>query len=60
MREWMRPKEIASTYGIGRTRVYELVSQFRQEADPKYFIKDGGVLIVQREAFEEWWRNRSA
>lgn len=59
MKEWLRPKDIISIYGIGKTRAYELTRQFRQEADLGDYIKDGGVLIVNRNAFETWWIARS-
>lgn len=56
--DWIRGKEIPSIYPIGRTYAYELLRQFTAEADPQNYIKDGRVLIVRQESFEDWWRNR--
>lgn len=55
---WVRAKALPDEYGIGRTYAYELLKQFTATTDPVNFIRDGKVLIVRRESFEDWWRNR--
>ena len=52
--EWIRGKDIPSIYPIKRTYAYDLLQQFRAESDD--WIKDGNVLIVKKESFEEWWK----
>lgn len=56
--EWIRGKDIPKTYQIGKTHAYELLGQFRAESSA--WIKDGKVLIIRKEDFEEWWKNRSS
>ena len=52
--EWIRGKDIPSIYPIQRTYAYELLRHFRAESDD--WIKDGQVLIVKKDSFEEWWK----
>lgn len=56
-REWIRGRDIPQIYQIGKTHAYELLGQFRAESSA--WIKDGKVLIVRKEDFETWWRQRS-
>ena len=56
--DWIRAKDLPSIYPIKRTYACELLKQFRAESSA--WIKDGKVLIVKKEDFEEWWKNRSS
>jgi len=56
--DWIRAKDIPAYYPISRSYGAELVRQFEQDADPQAYIRDGRILIVRRDKFEEWWRER--
>lgn len=58
MSTWIRAQEIPDIYRIGKTKSYELLREFKVQTDSKNYIKDGKVLIVRQEQFEEWWQNR--
>lgn len=55
--DWIRGRDIPNVYPVKKTYAYELLRQFRAESDA--WIKDGNVLIVKKEEFEAWWKNRS-
>jgi hypothetical protein len=54
--EWIRAKDLPNIYPIKKTYAYDLLRQFRAESDG--WIKDGRVLIVKKEEFERWWKNK--
>lgn len=54
--EWIRAKDITEVYPIKKTYAYDLLRQFRAESDG--WIKDGRVLIIKKEEFERWWKNK--
>ena len=56
--EWIRAKNIPNTYGIGKSTAYALLKEFIAQADKEDYIRDGKVLIVRKEKFEDWWRKR--
>lgn len=58
MSTWIRAKEIPEKYKIGKTKSYTLLREFKAQTDTKNYIKDGKVLIVRQDQFEEWWENR--
>lgn len=51
---WIRAKLMPDYYGISKATVYRLLADFRSE-HPKDTIKNGNILIVRREKFEDWW-----
>lgn len=55
--DWIRAKDIPSEYPISKTKACDLTRQFRAETDD--WIKDGRVLIIKKESFERWWKQRS-
>lgn len=57
--EWIRTGDLSKVYPISRSHGFELLQKFKKETDPKNVIKDGRITIIRKDAFEEWWRNRS-
>ena len=55
--DWIRAKDLPSIYPIKRTYACELLKQFRAESDG--WIKDGRVLIIKKEDFERWWKQKN-
>lgn len=54
--EWVRAKEISSIYPVSPRYVTELLKQYRAEEDD--WIKDGKVLLIKKDSFEAWWKQR--
>lgn len=54
--EWIRAKNLTSEYPIGKSYAQELLNQFRAQSDD--WIKDGRVLMVKKDSFETWWKQR--
>lgn len=57
--DWIRARDMTNVYPIGKTYAHELLRRFRQDANPRDWIKDGNVLLVKKEAFEDWWKQKS-
>lgn len=55
---WIRAKDIPDFYSLSRWKGYELARLFKAQADKEDYIKDGKILLVKRESFENWWRQR--
>lgn len=55
--DWIRAKDLPNHYPVSRRYITDLLRQFRAESDD--WIKDGRVMIVKKESFEEWWKQRS-
>lgn len=60
MSKWLRGRDVQTEYHIGKSKAYDLLREFRYQTDPKNIIRDGRVLLIRTDAFEEWWRNRKA
>lgn len=58
MSQWIRGRDVQTVYHIGKTKAYELLREFQHQTDQKNIIRDGRVLLIKVEAFEDWWRNR--
>ena len=54
MSDWIRAKDVTSFYPVSRRYVTDLLRQFRAEEDD--WIKDGKVLLIKKDSFEEWWK----
>ena len=55
---WIRARDIPDFYSLSRWKGYELARLFKAQADREDFIKDGKILLIKRESFEEWWRHK--
>lgn len=55
---WIRAKDIPDYYSLSRWKGYELARLFKAQADRCDVVKDGKILLVKKEPFEEWWRQR--
>lgn len=58
MSTWMRGMDVPTEYHISKTKAYSLLREFRCQTDPKDYIVDGRILLIKKEEFEDWWRNR--
>ena len=56
---WIRMKDVPSYYCFGRTKAYELVKEFQAGADKRDYIRDGKVLLIKKQAFEDFIRGRN-
>jgi excisionase family DNA binding protein len=54
-KEMLRPADLARPLGVGRRRVYQLISAGVIPA-----VRVGGAIRVPKIAWEEWLRGRSA
>jgi hypothetical protein len=57
--DWIRVKDIPNEYPIGISHAKSLVREFRSQTDSGW-IADGRVVIVKKEEFEKWWKNRNS
>lgn len=56
--DWIRVKDIPKVYPIGLSHAKSLVREFRTQTNDGW-IADGRVVIVKKEDFERWWKNRN-
>ena len=56
---WIRTKDLAAYYSLGRTHVYDLVRQFKATAGKDDWLPDGRITLIRKEAFEEFLRGRN-
>lgn len=56
--DWIRAKDLPSHYPVSRRYITDLLREFRAQ-NKDGWIKDGKVMIVKKEVFERWWKNRS-
>lgn len=56
--DWIRAKDLPNHYPVSRRYITDLLRQFRAENEDGW-IKDGKVMIVRKEDFERWWKQRS-
>ena len=56
--EWIRAKDLPSIYPVSQRYITDLLREFRAQ-NKDGWIKDGKVMIVKKEVFERWWKNRS-
>jgi len=57
--EWIRAKDLPSIYPVSQRYITDLLREFRVQ-NKDGWIKDGKVMIVKKEVFERWWKNRSS
>ena len=56
--DWIRAKDMPNHYPVSRRYITDLLREFRAE-NKDGWIKDGKVMMVRKEDFEEWWKRRS-
>jgi hypothetical protein len=56
---WIRVRDLGEYYSMSRAHAYELAARFRAMADADDVIKDGRIVLIRKEAFEEFLRGRS-
>ena len=49
MKRFYTPREFCAAYGMGRTRLYDLIAQGKIEA-----VKDGPKTLIPVESAESW------
>lgn len=59
MKTPLNRKRLCEVYGFGETKRDQLVKGFLKQARPEEFIKDGKVLVIEKEAFERWWKSQT-
>ena len=55
---WIRTKDLAAYYSLGRTHSYDLVREFKAKADKDDWLPDGKITLIRKTSFEEFLRNR--
>ena len=55
---WIRSRDLAAYYSLGRTHAYDLVRQFKAIADKDDWLPDGTITLIRKSSFEEFLRNR--
>ena len=55
---WIRARDIAIYYSLGRTHAYNLVRQFKATAGKDDWLPDGRITLIRKSSFEEFLRNR--
>jgi hypothetical protein len=56
---WIRIKDLAAYYSLGRTHSYDLVREFKATASKDDWLTDGRITLIRKEAFEEFLRGRN-
>ena len=56
--DWIRAKDLPNHYPVSRRYITDLLREFRAESKDGW-IKDGRVMMVRKEDFERWWKQRS-
>lgn len=56
---WIRGRDVPEYYCMGRSKAYELMAEFKAQADRRGWIQDGRVLLIRKEVFEEFLRGRN-
>ena len=55
---WIRSRDLAEYYSLGRSHSYNLAREFKAQASDRDVIKDQKILLIRKEAFEEFMRGR--
>ena len=55
---WIRIRDLAAYYSLGRTHSYDLVREFKAKADKDDWLPDGRITLIRKSSFEEFLRNR--
>jgi len=55
---WIRIKDLAAYYSLGRTHSYDLVREFKATAGKDDWLTDGRITLIRKSSFEEFLRNR--
>lgn len=55
---WIRSRDLAQYYSLGRTHSYDLVRQFKAQAKKDDWIPDGRITLIRKVAFETFMRER--
>ena len=55
---WIRSRDLAAYYSLGRTHSYDLVREFKATADEEDWLPDGKITLIRKTSFEEFLRNR--
>lgn len=56
---WIRSRDLAEYYSLGQAHSYQLAREFRKQADEKDCIQDGRILLIRKDAFEDFMRGRN-
>ena len=56
---WIRAKDVSAYYSFGRSKSYELMREFKEKTDKRNYIRDGKVLLIKKQAFEDFIRGRN-
>ena len=56
---WIRAKDLAAYYSLGRSHSFDLVRQFKAQANKADWLPDGKITLIRKEAFEDFLRGRS-
>ena len=55
---WIRIKDLAAYYSLGRTHSYDLVREFKATVSKDDWLTDGRITLIRKSSFEEFLRNR--
>ena len=55
---WIRSRDLAAYYSLGRTHSFDLVRQFKAQANKADWLPDGRITLIRKSSFEEFLRNR--
>jgi hypothetical protein len=55
---WIRSRDLAAYYSLGRTHSYDLVREFKAKADEDDWLPDGRITLIRKSSFEEFLRER--
>ena len=55
---WIRSRDIAAYYSLGRSHSFDLVRQFKAQASKADWLPDGRITLIRKSSFEEFLRNR--